>query len=74
MGLDKFYDSAVLIKGRIKSKQIKQWETGSEYLRRIKLAFDASGIEIPFPHRMVYFGESGNGFSQPEIESKEPSA
>tara|TARA_R110002072_G_scaffold153414_3_gene303054 strand:- start:522 stop:1436 length:915 start_codon:yes stop_codon:yes gene_type:complete len=56
-GVDKFADSAVIIKGRIKCKPIRQWETGREYLRRIKLAFDANNIEIPFPHRTLYVGE-----------------
>jgi len=55
-GVDKFADSAVVIRGRIKTKPIKQWETGREFLRRIKKAFDEKGIEIPFPHRSVYFG------------------
>ena len=57
-GVDKFADSAVNIKGRIKTKPIRQWEVGREFLRRIKFAFDEQGIEIPFPHRSVYFGEN----------------
>ena len=48
-GVDKFDDSAVIIKGRIKTKPIRQWEVGREFLRRVKLAFDENGIEIPFP-------------------------
>jgi small-conductance mechanosensitive channel len=57
-GVDKFDDSAVVIKGRIKTKPIRQWEVGREYLRRIKFAFDNAGIEIPFPHQTLYFGEA----------------
>lgn len=57
-GVDAFGDSAVTIKGRIKTKPIKQWEVGREFLRRIKYAFDAQGIEIPFPHRSLYIGEA----------------
>lgn len=56
-GVDNFADSAVVIKGRLRTKPIKQWEVGREYLRRIKLRFDKEGIEIPFPHRSIYFGE-----------------
>lgn len=56
-GVDKFADSAVVIKGRIRTRPIRQWEVGREYLRRIKYAFDAHGIEIPFPHRSIYVGE-----------------
>lgn len=57
-GVDKFDNSAVVIKGRIKTKPIRQWQVGREYLRRIKLAFDNAGIEIPFPHQTLYFGEA----------------
>lgn len=62
-GVDKLDNSAVVIKGRIKTKPISQWKVGREYLRRIKLAFDEKGIEIPFPHRTIYFGE-GEKFSK----------
>lgn len=58
LGVDKFDNSAVIIKGRIKTKPIRQWQVGREYLRRIKLAFDEAGIEIPFPHQTLYFGEA----------------
>ncbi|MDF7798566.1 mechanosensitive ion channel family protein [Pontiellaceae bacterium B1224] len=61
-GVDKFGDSAVVIKGRIKTKPIRQWEVGRQYLRRIKHAFDAQGIEIPFPHRSIYFGENSKPY------------
>jgi small-conductance mechanosensitive channel len=56
-GVDEFADSAVVIKGRIKTVPIKQWDVGREYRRRIKQAFDREGVEIPFPHRTLYFGE-----------------
>ena len=55
-GVDSFGDSAVVIKGRIKTKPIQQWTVGREYRRRLKIAFDKEGIEIPFPHRTIYWG------------------
>lgn len=61
-GVDKFGDSAVMIKGRLKTRPIKQWDVGREYLRRLKKAFDEAGIEIPFPHRSIYFGEASKPF------------
>jgi small conductance mechanosensitive channel len=57
-GVDSLADSAVVIKGRIKTAPIKQWEVGREFRRRVKKAFDQEGIEIPFPHLSLYFGEA----------------
>ncbi len=70
-GVDKLADSAVVIKGRIKTQPIKQWEVGREFLRRIKLAFDEAGIEIPFPHRSLYFGSESAPFLTRLFESGE---
>lgn len=67
-GVDKFADSSVVIKGRIKTKPIRQWEVGREYLRRIKHAFDANNIEIPFPHRSLYFGEKSKAIDVQLLE------
>jgi len=53
-GLDKFDDSAVIIKARTKTKPIMQWAVGREFNRRLKMAFDAHNIEIPFPHRTIF--------------------
>lgn len=57
-GVDAFADSAVMIKGRLRTQPIKQWDVGREFRRRLKHAFDREGIEIPFPHRSIYFGEA----------------
>ncbi len=59
-GLDKFADSALIVKARIKTKPIQQWTIGREYRKRLKEAFDARNIEIPFPHTTVYWGEEIN--------------
>lgn len=67
-GVNSFADSAVMIKGRIKTKPIKQWEVGREFLRRIKKSFDEKGVEIPFPHRSVYFGEASKAIDIKLIE------
>lgn len=57
-GVDNFGESEVTIKARIKTEPIQQWTVGREYRRRLKKAFDAEGIEIPFPHRSLYMGEA----------------
>jgi small conductance mechanosensitive channel len=61
LGVDQFAESAVIIKCRIKTKPIQQWRVGREMNRRIKKAFEAKGIEIPFPHRTIYWGEPKQG-------------
>ncbi|MFH0985010.1 MAG: mechanosensitive ion channel family protein [Candidatus Omnitrophota bacterium] len=58
LGVDAFTDSAVIIKCRMKTLPIKQWEVAREYRRRLKNKFDELGIEIPFPHRTLYWGDS----------------
>lgn len=64
-GVDAFGDNAVVIKGRIKTQPIKQWMVGRAFNRRIKQRFDELGIEIPFPHRTVYFGQDKDGTAPP---------
>ena len=62
LGVDAFGESEVVIKLRIKTLPIKQWEVGREFRRRLKYRFDKEGIEIPFPHRSIYFGEASKPF------------
>ncbi len=70
-GVDDFADSAVVIKARLKTHPIQQWGVGREYRRRLKKAFDAEGIEIPFPHRSIYVGEATKPF---QVQLKEAAA
>jgi small conductance mechanosensitive channel len=64
-GLDAFGDSAIVIKGRIKTLPIRQWQGGRAFNRLIKKRFDEHGIEIPFPHRTLYFGQDKHGKAPP---------
>lgn len=63
LGVDKFADSAVIIKARTKTKPIRQWAVGREFNRRLKKRFDELDIEIPFPHTTLYMGQDKNGNS-----------
>jgi small conductance mechanosensitive channel len=65
LGVDQFTDAAVMIKCRIKTEPLKQWRVGREMNRRIKNTFDAKGIEIPFPHQTIYWGEPKKETPQP---------
>lgn len=53
-GVDQWAESAVMIKSRIKTIALEQWAVRREYLRRLKVAFDRHGFEIPFPQRTVH--------------------
>ncbi len=69
LGLDQFGDSAIIIKALIKTRPMQQWAIKREYQRRLKIAFDERGIEIPFPHLSIYAGEATKPFPV-ELESK----
>lgn len=60
-GLDKFGDSALIVKARTKTLPIQQWNVGREFNKRLKKAFDERGIEIPFPHVTLYAGVGKDG-------------
>lgn len=62
-------DSGIDIKILGDTKPIKQWAVMGELRLRLKRTFDAEGIEIPWPHTKVYFGDG-----IPEMEAaKQPS-
>ena len=53
--IDDFGDSAIIIKILGDTKPLKQWDVTGELRKRLKIAFDREGIEIPFPQRVVHF-------------------
>ena len=61
-GVDSFGDGSVVIKARFKTRPIEQWNVGREFNRRLKMAFDREGIEIPFPHRTLTFSDASQPF------------
>ena len=52
--VDDFGDSAVVIKILGDTQPIKQWDVTGELRKRLKIAFDKEGIEIPFPQRVIH--------------------
>lgn len=60
-GVERWADSAVVLRCRFKVRPLEQWNVRREYLRRLKAAFDSRGIEIPFPHLTVYAGQARGG-------------
>ncbi|MDH2432034.1 mechanosensitive channel protein [Pokkaliibacter sp. MBI-7] len=60
-GVTALADSSVNVRVRIKTLPGEQWGIGRQYNRLVKLHLDAAGIEIPFPHMTIYFGEDKQG-------------
>ena len=57
-GVQELGDSSVVIRGRVTTDAGERWTVRREAFRRIKNRFDAEGIEIPFPHLTVYYGDT----------------
>ncbi len=55
--VNNFGDSGIDIKILGDTHPMKQWEVTGELRKRLKKAFDDEGIEIPWPHVKVYYGE-----------------
>ena len=53
LGVEALGESGVTIRARIKTRPQHQWATARELRRRVKQAFAARGIRIPFPQRTV---------------------
>ena len=54
MGVDKFIDTAWVLRARIKTQPASRWSVGRELNRRIKVRFDERAIESPFTsHRVL---------------------
>ena len=56
--VDNLGDSGIDIKILGDTKPIRQWDVMGELRLRLKRTFDAEGIEIPWPHTKVYFGNA----------------
>jgi len=62
--IDNLGDSGIEIKILGDTKPIKQWDVMGELRLRLKEAFDLEGIEIPWPHTKVYFGNAPSSLAQ----------
>jgi small conductance mechanosensitive channel len=56
--VNKLGDSGIDIKVIGDTKPSRQWDVTGELRLRIKKTFDREGIEIPWPHTKVYFGNA----------------
>jgi small conductance mechanosensitive channel len=65
-GVEQLAASGIVLRLVIKTTPSEQWRVGRELRQRIKAAFDAEGIEIPFPQQTVWHrGEAPPAQSAP---------
>ena len=57
LGVERFGESQLVIRMAVKTAPLKQWEVSRELRRRIKNRFGEEGIQIPYPHRILFWGE-----------------
>ena len=57
-GIESFGESSVNLRIMATTVPLKQWDVARELRLRIKRRFDADGIEIPFPHRTIFWGDA----------------
>lgn len=53
-GVERWADSAIVLRGRFKVAPLEPWAVRREHLRRLKRGFNEGGIEIPFPQLTVH--------------------
>lgn len=76
-GVDRWDESAIVIRCRLKCSTVESWRVRREFLRRLKHAFDAHGIEIPYPHLTMYTGQdkaSASALRPPRVQPAEVQA
>jgi len=65
LGLIELGDSAVVVRTRFQTTPFMRWRLERDFRHRIKNRFDELGIEIPYPHQTIYFGENKQGRAAP---------
>lgn len=67
--IDAFEESGIAIKVLAKTQPMARWAVASELRRRIKATFDAEGIEIPLPHRVIVTAPESRDRADPAANS-----
>jgi small-conductance mechanosensitive channel len=57
LGIDKMSELGIVLQARIKTLPRQQWKIGREFNRRMKLAFDRAGVEMPYAVKPGYLGD-----------------
>ncbi len=60
LGVENFADRGLMIRVWIKTQPLKQWEVARECRRRLKVALDQAGIEIPVPQQAIWVNDANS--------------
>lgn len=69
LGLERFGESQLVIRIMVKTMPLKQWDVGRELRKRIKKRFDEEGIQMPFPHRVLLWGDTDQSESNAKCQN-----
>lgn len=68
-GVEQLAADGILIRLVVKTAPLEQWKVARELRRELKAAFDAEGIEIPFPQRSLWLRTGSDATPAPVTES-----
>ena len=64
-GVTSLNERGFTVRVLIKTRPGMQWAVQRGYNRLVKKHFNAAGIELPYPHTVVYFGQDRDGGAPP---------
>lgn len=73
MGVQSFADNAIILRARLKTRPLQQWEIGRAFNLALLKKFNQQGIEFPFPQRDVHLNMVNPEAAEPiATTDKEP--
>jgi len=72
--VEAFEESGIALRVLGETKQMQQWAVMGELRRRLKRVFDEKGIEIPWPHTKVFFGNTPDNAGIKNLTEPKPPA
>ncbi len=61
LGVERLGESAAVVRAAVRTVPEERLSVAREFRRRVLIAFDRAGIEIPFPHRTITIDEVHDG-------------
>ena len=73
-GVEMLAADSVTLRVMVKTAPLEQWKVARELRHRLKDAFDAEGIEIPFPQRSLWLRTSPESVPTPVTDAPDAGA